>query len=229
MLFSVIVVHNTDRKIKQILSLPTDKIPNAHQGVYCLPCNDCNNVYIGKTNRQIKYRAAEHKNDTKNRKVCSAPAVHFMTTGHSLNFDNPTTLVKTHNDIHRTLWESIHITKRDNTLNFRDEHNKLPQTYHHLIIKDKKPTQSHHNNFSPHTSHASPSDTEHHTLLTLPPETLSSIHNSHINSSPPKCIPSEPSHNYNTRKKKKTNIHGMTRSQTKNDIRNLRSDSYKRT
>jgi hypothetical protein len=130
-------------KIKQILTLPTDKIPNEHQGVYSISCNDCDKVYIGRTNRQIKQRMAEHKNDTKNRKTLSAPSVHFMETGHTLNFENPTTLVKSQDEKQRILWESIHITKRDNLINFRDERNKLPQTYHHLISK---------NNIS-HTNH----------------------------------------------------------------------------
>ena len=145
-------VFNTNQKIQHILPLPTDRFPNENQGIYEIPCFGCRKSYVGRTNRRVSCRVAEHRVDVKNRKHTSALALHTMTDGHIIDFDNTKTLIKTNNESHRILYEAIHIAKRDDTLNFRDEKLKLPYTYAHLIKKIE------HDTLSPSTKNAITND-----------------------------------------------------------------------
>ena len=128
-------VFNTERKISNILTLPTDRTPNQHQGVYEISCLECDQIYIGKTNRRVECRVSEHKVDVRNKKPSSALAFHTMTENHTIDFDSAKTLVKSNKEHHRTLHEAINIAKRDHAMNHRDDTSLLPSAYHHLIKK----------------------------------------------------------------------------------------------
>lgn len=62
----------TDKKIGQILGNPKTKIPLENQGVYEVPCRDCEKKYIGQTNRRINVRTEEHRNAVKNNQSTSS-------------------------------------------------------------------------------------------------------------------------------------------------------------
>src|SRR5690606_27414088 len=76
------------RTIKSLLRSPKDPAPLFYAGVYCIPCRDCNAVYIGETGRTIRTRMQEHKLDVRLMKVGSAVAEHARDNEHSIAFEN---------------------------------------------------------------------------------------------------------------------------------------------
>ena len=54
--------------------------------VYQIPCTQCNEVYIGETGRPLKTRISEHKRAVGTGDVRNANAVHWMKTGHSMDW-----------------------------------------------------------------------------------------------------------------------------------------------
>ena len=62
------------------------KGPQKHVVVYQVPCAQCNEVYIGETGRPLKTRISEHKRAVTMGDARNANAVHWMRTGHSMDW-----------------------------------------------------------------------------------------------------------------------------------------------
>lgn len=124
----------TNRKIGDILGKPKDRVPLENQGVYEIPCKGCERTYIGQTNRRIAVRAAEHKNDVRNKTTTSSLTEHVLATGHAIDFENTKTLAKHTNLTARIIREAIEIDKRPHSLNKRDDTRRLPQTWKPLLV-----------------------------------------------------------------------------------------------
>ena len=56
-----------------------------HNVVYCISCKKCNVQYIGKTEREVKLRIAEHRGTINNEKLDKSVGVHFNKSGHRLS------------------------------------------------------------------------------------------------------------------------------------------------
>ena len=56
-----------------------------HNVVYCISCKKCNIQYIGKTEREVKLRIAEHRGTINNEKLDKSVGVHFNKSGHRLS------------------------------------------------------------------------------------------------------------------------------------------------
>jgi hypothetical protein len=60
-------------------------------GVYCIPCKDCKNSYIGQTGRTILTRLDEHRRSTRvNSTISSAVKEHALVLNHTIYFNNVT-------------------------------------------------------------------------------------------------------------------------------------------
>ena len=67
-----------------------DKIvPEKKKGVvYCVPCHDCNAIYVGDTLRNLKARLKEHRRHVRGSDVqSSAVAEHAQAKAHQINWD----------------------------------------------------------------------------------------------------------------------------------------------
>ena len=53
--------------------------------VYCISCKKCKVQYIGKTERELKLRIAEHRGTTNNKKLDKSVGDHFNLVGHRLS------------------------------------------------------------------------------------------------------------------------------------------------
>ena len=56
--------------------------------VYCVPCQDCNAVYVGETLWNLTVRLQEHRRHVRGSEVqCSAVAEHAQAEAHQINWD----------------------------------------------------------------------------------------------------------------------------------------------
>ena len=103
--------------------------------IYSIPCNDCDNEYIGQTNRQFGARLKEHQKAVfLCKKENSALSEHTCLTNHTIGWDN-SKIITTNRRYHQHLClEAWHINSAQAPLN-RDDGGLLPDTYLHLIRK----------------------------------------------------------------------------------------------
>ena len=79
-------------------------------GVYCIPCKDCNQCYIGETGRGLDVRISEHKRACRLGHQYNAVASHSWTTSHRVGFDQARIVHKNSNLSTRKLVEGALIS-----------------------------------------------------------------------------------------------------------------------
>lgn len=122
-------VFQTTTKISNLLPTPKEKIPLECQGVYEIPCADCDKTYVGQTNRRISVRREEHVLAVHKKTKTSSLVQHIDATGHKINFDGTKMLAKIEHFKKRITREAIEIEKRPDNLNTRDDTQRLPTTW----------------------------------------------------------------------------------------------------
>ena len=80
--------------------------------VYQIPCTQCNEVYIGETGRPLKTRISEHKRAVGTGDVRNANAVHWMRTGHSMDWGAAAVVDRASRWRERKVKESVYIKSR---------------------------------------------------------------------------------------------------------------------
>lgn len=107
------------------------KIPLNKQShiIYQIPCNDCNNVYIGQTKQYLEERLKGHKYQNN----VTALKKHTKNSKHTFNFNNTTILDKEKNEKARNILESIYIKNNINACNNKTEIKNLPKLYYPII------------------------------------------------------------------------------------------------
>ena len=109
------------------------------EGVYSLKCGDCEAIYVGKTERNLKIRMSEHLRDFKNKKSENSLPDHSNSNNHS--FPEGIKLIKAERDpklIHAI--ESLEILKSYNKNSDRCLNNKIDLSESALLkmyCKDK--------------------------------------------------------------------------------------------
>ena len=103
------------------------------QGVYEVPCQDCEKTYIGRTNRKISARLEEHKIAVRKRDPSSALALHVETSSHTINYEDTKCLAQLQYEQQRIFREAIEIETNKKGLNKRDETKKLSNTWKSLL------------------------------------------------------------------------------------------------
>ena len=56
--------------------------------VYCIPCKDCEYVYIGETGRTLHKRISEHKYAIKRQDKNNGISVHVWSTNHVIDWES---------------------------------------------------------------------------------------------------------------------------------------------
>ena len=85
--------------------------------VYQLNCNECNNVYIGETKKQLKERTNQHIDAVRKISNLSLIFQHCQELNHSFNFDDPKILIQNSNVRPRKFLESFFTSGNSNSLN----------------------------------------------------------------------------------------------------------------
>ena len=96
--------------LRQILSHPKDKnIPITESCViYELPCQDCENKYIGETSNNLHTRIAQHKANVRRGETNSLVFQHMLNSGHDMNWNEPKILNKNNRTGPRKFLEACH-------------------------------------------------------------------------------------------------------------------------
>jgi hypothetical protein len=106
------------RKIGQTLRPVKDRIRNENPGVYKVPCEDCEALYIGETKRQVRTRLREHETACRlSQPDKSALAEHHLVTGHRIDFGGAKTIAVEDRWWRRKIREAIEIEKEPRVLN----------------------------------------------------------------------------------------------------------------
>ncbi len=150
--------------LRQTLVHPKDKrdIGDNSEVVYQIPCDSCDQIYIGETGRKLKVWMKEHRDEvnemsskhfTRAHRKSSLSTVnksaitdHIATTNHTIGWDDSKILTRESNRTRRWIKEAIHILKHSGHTMNRDMGNyQLPKIYHSLIRPPPPPGGAHQN------------------------------------------------------------------------------------
>ncbi|KAK5645107.1 hypothetical protein RI129_006407 [Pyrocoelia pectoralis] len=102
--------------------------------IYCVPCNNCSNIYIGLTTNWLKTRISTHKSDIRTMKNRCALSIHAINNNHSFDFDNTSILNSSNKLSTLKLMEMVEINKQiNNTVNFKSDIENLHVIYANLL------------------------------------------------------------------------------------------------
>ena len=121
--------------LNHIFAKPKDSVPKEQKSnaIYSIPCNDCNQEYIGHTKRKFGTSLNEHQKAVcLSKKDNSALSEHTCQTNHTIAWDN-SKIITTNRRYHKIYClKAWHINSAHDTWN-RDDGGLLPDTYLHLI------------------------------------------------------------------------------------------------
>ena len=80
----------------------------SENGVYIIPCKNCNKIYVGETERSLQLRVTEHRKYAKDPKK-SAVARHQLECGHVMDFDKAAIKIHENNLLKRKILEYLMI------------------------------------------------------------------------------------------------------------------------
>ena len=121
--------------ICRILPSPKDRLTLEEKSclVYLVPCFDCDFVYIGQTNWDLKSRLAEHKLAIKNQEPeKSAVCEHSTEFDHLIDWNNSIVLKTKAHCSKRLTSEAWFIYSHPHVMNRSDSDN-LPRVYRRLV------------------------------------------------------------------------------------------------
>lgn len=102
--------------------------------VYSIPCNDCQQVYIGETKQYISRRIYQHKYDiNKDADLHTSLTKHRTELNHSIAFDKVKILHYEKQTSKRLIAEMLYIIMND-TMNTKSDIQKLNQIYKMLML-----------------------------------------------------------------------------------------------
>ena len=111
------VAHHSSSWKWKICAGIKDRIPDSlRKGVvYCVPCQDCEAVYVGETLRNLTVRLQEHKRHVAAGDICrSAVAEHATTCDHRIDWGGAAVLGTEQRWRERKVKEALHISRQKN-------------------------------------------------------------------------------------------------------------------
>ncbi|XP_046586595.1 uncharacterized protein LOC124292769 isoform X1 [Neodiprion lecontei] len=131
-------VGKKSKNLQIIFDSGKDRIPMGKRSnvVYKIPCNDCNQVYIGQTGRHLNTRIKEHQRTVhENEERHTALTKHVTNKQHTFSYDNTNILCEGEepNYYKRLLLEMCNIVGHTNSVNLRQHVEHLSNIYKALI------------------------------------------------------------------------------------------------
>ena len=127
------VTFKYDSTVKSLL-VKNSNHHNNKAGVYSVPCEDCNLVYIGETGRDWEVRMKEHKYAFKTCNMNNAIFYHATENDHKILCEESKLLFKCNNFKKRRMVESVLTDKIDN-FNLSKGCFKLDPIMHALVVR----------------------------------------------------------------------------------------------
>ena len=134
---NVKVAQKPFQTLGHIFAKPKDPVTKEQRtdAIYSIPCNDCDNEYIGQTKRQFGTRLKEHQKVVFFcEKENSALSKHTCLNNHTIGWDKSTIIITNRRYHQRLCLEAWHINSAHAPLN-RDGGGLLPDAYLHLVRK----------------------------------------------------------------------------------------------
>ena len=94
------------------------KPKNSEAGVYKIPCNDCDSIYIGETGKSLSIRIKQHKQAYNRADNNNAMFVHAWTKDHTINWPEAALIIKCQDPTKRKLTEAA-LIKENDTFNLK--------------------------------------------------------------------------------------------------------------
>ena len=119
--------------MKSLLMYPKDPIPDTQKTdiIYHWKClaNNCTAEYIGETNRSLKERVSDHRNQT-----TSAIRNHHISTKHpKVELQDFTIIDRESNTLHHQAKEAFYICIKDPSLNRNSGKVRIPPIFNKLL------------------------------------------------------------------------------------------------
>ena len=110
--FNVRVAHRPVAKLKDTMCQLKDPVPSDEKAgvVYSIPCQGCDQKYVGESGKQLKTRIHEHKLALRRADLKSHVWTHCSQTGHEINFNETSILARSDKKAERLVLESIFST-----------------------------------------------------------------------------------------------------------------------
>ena len=134
---NVKVAQKPFQTLGHIFAKPKDPVTKEQRtdAIYSIPCNDCDNEYIGQTKRQFGTRLKEHQKAVFFcKKENSALSGHTCLTNHTIGWDNSKIITTNRHHQQRLCLEAWHINSSHAPLN-REDGGLFPDAYLHLVRK----------------------------------------------------------------------------------------------
>ena len=106
--------------------------------IYQIPCNNCNEVYIGQTSRNLSGRITSHKSDCRRLVPSCALVEHVIDKEHEMKFSDPKVLAKSNNYYKRLFLEMVHIHGANHCMNKKTDTQNLSTIYSFLLKLHKE-------------------------------------------------------------------------------------------
>ncbi|CAH3112218.1 unnamed protein product, partial [Pocillopora meandrina] len=135
--YNVKVAQKPFQTLGHIFAKPKDPVTKEQRtdAIYSIPCNDCDDEYIGQTKRQFGTRLKEHQKAVfLCKKENSALSEYTCLTNHTIGWDNSKIITTIRRYHQRLCLEAWHINSAHAPLN-RDDGGLPPDAYLHLVRK----------------------------------------------------------------------------------------------
>ena len=131
--YNVKVAQKPFLTLNHIFEKPKDQTLKSDT-IYSIPCNDCNQEYIGQTKRQFGTRLKKHQKAVSlSKKDNSALSEHTCQTNHTIAWDNSKIITTNRRHHQRRCLEAWHINCSAHAPLNGDDGGLLPDAYLHLI------------------------------------------------------------------------------------------------
>ena len=87
--------------------------------IYKINCNDCNNVYIGESGKQLRERVKQHEAAVRNNNISYQVVQHCNDNNHTMDFNNIEILNQNKNVRSRRFLEAFYSASNTNSFNRR--------------------------------------------------------------------------------------------------------------
>lgn len=138
--FGIQTVPQINNNLSNIIRRGKDRQEKNEQTniVYRIDCKDCNASYVGESKRTLGTRVKEHIANMKKENKKFVINEHTKNCKHKFDFENTRILDRESNWRKRLISEMVNIKLQDNSINIKEDTQKLSNHYTQLIKKFKK-------------------------------------------------------------------------------------------
>lgn len=132
------IAHKHINKVGNLYSKVKDKDETLKQSsvVYKIPCENCDQVYIGQTSTVLKDRITRHKSDCRRAILSCALSEHSIKIGHDFDFENSKVIIQEQNLNKRLFLEMVEISQEPLCLNKKKDIQDLSSIYENILTSN---------------------------------------------------------------------------------------------